>query len=74
MNNFETVEFSDDSKLLSRIIKQKYYELQAEILRLLPDGRSRSMVLMHLEESQMWVGKSIRDKQLMSESYGNGKP
>jgi hypothetical protein len=74
MNNFDTVDYDADSKLVAGILKQKFYQVLDDITRFLPDGRSRAMVITHLEEAMMWIGKAIRDKQIMAELAAKDKP
>lgn len=43
---------------------KKLFEQMDEFVNSLEDGRAKSLVFTKLEESYMWVGKSIRDSQV----------
>ena len=46
------------------MFKAKFEDLECMAMKLLPDGRARSLFLTALEEAYMWTGKAIRDEQI----------
>ena len=58
MSTFQFVQPTDEQKQNMQIMRDKYEELKAHILAL-PDNRGRSIALTKLEESGMWLNKSI---------------
>jgi len=45
--------------------KQVVTELEAEVEQRLAPGRARSLAITKLEEVYMWIGKQIRDDQIV---------
>jgi hypothetical protein len=57
-----------DSKALEKQVgmKEAFMYLEALIEKTLIEGRAKSLVFTRLEEAYMWVGKAIRDEQILS--------
>lgn len=48
--------------------KALFQQLDHYVETHLPNGRAKALVLTKLEEAYMWVGKSIRDEQVVERS------
>lgn len=68
MSRFEFVPYDDEAKSLQATAKRLYQEVE-DFINAGPDGRNKSLALTALEESFMWVGKSVRDDQLAREEH-----
>jgi len=62
-SRFEYVDYDGPSAAISGSIRKTAVAMERAINQL-PDGRPKSLALTKLEESFMWAGKAIRDKQL----------
>jgi len=65
---FDYVKYDGLSQKAQEEIKQKFIELEFYIEALVP-GREKALVHTKLEEAYMWVGKAIRNDQIVR----NGK-
>lgn len=65
MSRFDYVKYGETAQSVSQAIKEKFEELEKDIDALV-NGRSKAMALTKLEESFMWVGKTLRDQQLLA--------
>ena len=61
---FQYVDYDQLSTSKSGAIKAAVQEVEALLLKHLPESRPRSLALTKLEEAFMWAGKAIRDEQL----------
>lgn len=62
---FDYVEYDQESEATQILFKRRFVDLHKDIETYLKQGRARSLVLTKLEEAYMWVGKSIRDEQIL---------
>lgn len=61
---FDYVKYDVRSVELQAHFKETFESACSDI-EALPDGRAKSLALTHLEESYMWIGKAIRDDQIV---------
>lgn len=64
MSRFDYIKYDELSQDQQRILKDKFEALELEI-DLLPLGRGKATAITKLEEAYMWVGKAIRDYQIV---------
>lgn len=64
MGRFDYVKYDEQSAQLQAEFKG-LFECLEEQVNTLADGRAKSLVFTKLEEAYMWVGKSIRDAQVL---------
>lgn len=64
-NRFDYVKYDSISMTQQTAFKAKFQELEGMVEMLAP-GRAQSLVYTKLEEAYMWVGKAIRDQQVLS--------
>jgi hypothetical protein len=69
MSRFDYVHFDEEAQHKQNTLKSLYFELERALGNLLPAGRATSLAITHLEESFMWVGKSLRDEQIAVTTY-----
>lgn len=65
MNRFDYVKYDEHAAIIQNAFKQTFIELEAMIMTSIVSPRAKSLVLTKLEEAYMWVGKAIRDDQIM---------
>jgi hypothetical protein len=63
MSRFDYIAYDQDHQRLSSEFRLFYQNLEEAILAGLPEGRERALVLTKLEESFMWVGKTLKISQ-----------
>lgn len=63
MNRFDSIQYDGQSQALQVSCKQTLMVLE-NVMGYLPDGRSKDMALLKIEEAYAWIRKSIRDGQL----------
>jgi hypothetical protein len=63
-NRFDCVEYDEMSTLQQRNCKTKFMDLAEYIETLFGNSEQGKLALVKLEESYMWIGKSIRDDQI----------
>jgi hypothetical protein len=63
-NRFDYVKYDSEAQELQDIFKGKFRDLEISV-NLLKPGRATSLVFTKLEEAYMWVGKAIRDEQIV---------
>lgn len=61
---FSYVKYDEQAVKKQEDLKKLFEQAEAMIEANLPNGRAKSLVLTHLEESYMWTGKAIRDEQI----------
>ncbi len=66
-NRFDYVKYDSAAAVLQTAFKEKFQELETMISKVMP-GRSAALVLTALEEAYMWVGKALRDEQVVQRS------
>ena len=62
---FSYVRYDAESMKKQEALKKKVEELEALITSELQDGRPRQLALTNLETTYMWIGKAIRDMQVV---------
>lgn len=63
MKRFDYVPYDEVGRHKSRVLKDAYELLEELIHRTIPkESREKSLALTKLEESFMWIGKSIRNE------------
>lgn len=65
MSRFDYVKYDEKAVDLQRLFKFKFEDLEALIRDGINEGRSKSLVYTKLEEAYMWIGKAIRDDQIV---------
>lgn len=60
---FDYVKYDETTAAIQAGFKETFENL-SEAIEALPPGRAQSLALTKLEESYMWVGKALRDKQI----------
>ncbi len=68
MSRFDYVKFDDTAYNKQADLKVAFAKLDHLIETTLPNGRAKSLVYTKLEEAYMWVGKAIRDEQVLERS------
>lgn len=63
-NRFDYVAYDQQAMDQQALFKKAFMELEALTESTLQPGRYKALLLTALEESYMWVGKSIRDDQI----------
>ena len=66
MNRFDYVKFDEKAFDKQASMKEAFMYIEALVEKTLIEGRAKSLVFTRLEEAYMWVGKAIRDEQLLS--------
>jgi len=64
MSRFDYVKYDGLSQAAQELAKEKAKELET-VIEAFPNGRAKSLALTKLEEVYMWIGKMIRDEQLV---------
>lgn len=65
MGSFDYVKYDDVGTELQLGFKEAFVELETAVNKNLKPGRASSLVKTKLEEAYMWVGKAIRDEQVL---------
>lgn len=60
---FKYVKYDERSIIQQEAFKEQFEKLET-MVEDLSQGRAKSLMLTHLEEAYMWLGKAIRDEQL----------
>jgi hypothetical protein len=63
-SSFDYIKYDEHSAANQVVFKKKCEELEFGI-KMLPDGRAKETALIKLEECYMWIGKAIRDSQIV---------
>lgn len=66
MSRFDYTKFDVVSQQEQTAAKELVTQLEERINRL-PQGRAQNLAMTKLEECYMWIGKAIKDSQIMSE-------
>lgn len=64
MPRFDYVKYDNLSQAAQALAKEKSQELE-KVIEAFPNGRAKSLALTKLEEVYMWIGKMIRDEQIL---------
>lgn len=64
-NRFDFVPLDEVALDVLHNLKNLFIELEDEAEGSLMAGRSKALVMTKLEEAFMWVGKAIRDEQIL---------
>ena len=67
MSRFDYVRYDEESQSLQNEFKGKFEELES-LAKVLKPGRASALVFTKLEEAYMWVGKAIRDEQIVRDA------
>jgi hypothetical protein len=62
---FDYVKYDAEAIVKQNDFKCRFSELAYAAETTLPKGRAQALVLTALEEAYMWVGKAIRDEQVL---------
>lgn len=68
MSRFDYVKYDDLAAKVQDHFKKICVELERDIQELIPgqaSGRSVALALTKVEEAYMWIGKAIRDNQIV---------
>jgi hypothetical protein len=65
VNRFDYVKYDEHAVSIQNAFKEKFIELEAMAMMNVTSPRAKALVLTKLEEAYMWVGKAIRDDQIM---------
>lgn len=65
MGRFDYVKYDDKAQVDQAEFKKLMEGLEANIESRLGIGRAKALALTALEESYMWIGKAIRDDQII---------
>ena len=77
MSRFDYVKYDEEATKKQAAFKAAFEALE-EQTNLLENGRAKALVLTKLEEAYMWIGKAVRDEQVvkrgaeLQESRSNG--
>lgn len=63
-SRFDYVKYDSEATVLQNTMKMQFLTLE-EMVKTLPEGRAKSLIFTKLEEAYMWVGKAIRDDQIL---------
>ena len=61
---FDYIAYDDEAKKSQAQFKEIFIEVD-KYINCLEDGRAKSLAVTKLEEAYMWVGKAIRDEQVV---------
>lgn len=64
---FDYVAYDEEAKMQQQTA-QNFTGQLALVIEVLPSGRAKSLAMTKLEECYMWIGKAIRDEQILRES------
>lgn len=71
MSRFNYTKYDEASKAAQSTIKVEFESLESTIHVFLPgNSLEKARVMTKLEEAYMWVGKAIRNQQLLREGGG----
>lgn len=73
MSRFNYIQYDQQSMTLQQELKVLFEAIE-EKCGMLSEGRAKSLILTHLEESYMWTGKAIRDAQLLRNDSSKDLP
>lgn len=65
MSRFDYVKYDEKAAEMQSNFKDDFEALERAVVANLKPGRASSLVLTKLEEAYMWVGKAIRDEQIV---------
>jgi hypothetical protein len=65
MSRFDYVAYDDKAREKQAEAKEAFTKLDHWVETHLDNGRAKSLVFTKLEEAYMWIGKAIRDEQVM---------
>lgn len=68
MSRFDYVKYDDTAMDSQAILKNKFVELESLIESKVTSPRPKALAMTKLEECYMWVGKAIRDDQLVRDN------
>lgn len=64
MSRFEYVKYDEIAARHQSDVKDHFVAIEMVIDTYLNNGRAKALVMTHIEEAYMWVGKAIRDDQI----------
>lgn len=65
MGRFDYVKYDQAANEKQALLKMKTESLEGMIDEQLPDSTAKSLALTNLEVAYMWLGKAIRDEQIL---------
>jgi hypothetical protein len=65
MNRFDYVKYDETAMNIQDAFKRRVIDMEEGIEILLVSPRAKALALTKLEEVYMWIGKAIRDDQIM---------
>lgn len=76
MSRFDHIKYDDFATQKQEIFKKQFEAIEKAAFDLLPDGRTKSLMMTDLEKAYFWAGKAIRDDQIartrIPDSKNNG--
>ena len=73
MGRFNYIKYDEPSMKVQQEFKTLFEAIESRVDTMLADGRAKSLVYTALEEAYMWVGKSVRDTQVLQRSATTNK-
>jgi hypothetical protein len=64
MSRFDRIEFTADARIKYERFKTIFENIEDRIEKHIPNGRSKTLALTHIEEAFGWIEKAIRDEQI----------
>ncbi len=68
---FDFIKYDEEAMRKQAEFKLSFEVLDADIEKMLPAGRAKSLAITKLEEAYMWIGKGIRDEQIERNEKNN---
>lgn len=64
-NRFDYVAYDEQAKVKQQAFKGLFKDVESHVDRFIIEGRARALVYTKLEEAYAWIGKAIRDEQIL---------
>lgn len=61
---FDYIQYDEVHTAISETFKKEFVFLEQMIKTMLPEGREKSLVLTNLEQTYMWIDKSLKEDQI----------
>lgn len=68
MSRFDYVKYDEEAVTTQNNFKQRCEEFERSVHTSLTSPRAKAIIFTKLEEVYMWIGKAIRDDQIMRKS------
>lgn len=72
-NRYSYVKYDEASVQKQALFRSKF-EALTSLVDTLHDGRAKSLIYTKLEEAYMWVGKAVRDDQIVRQGIVDEQP